>query len=348
MQSSDEQIKAASAEVVYQYQRRSDLVLNLVNVVKDYAAHEKEVLENVTAEQQYIPRLRARVTDNTGTLSGSEKSQLESVISKLEQSKGSQIAVLIVPTTQPEAIEQYSMRLAESWKLGRRGVDDGVILLVAKGDRKLRIEVGYGLEGALNDATCKRIIDELITPHFKQGKFFDGINSGVESIIKVINNEPLPEPVFDKAGSITATQSLAPATYAKANIDSSEDLSESLLVIVVCIILAVFIYFLPTHIAFRRGHPNRWPIFVINLIFGISGIFWIICLIWALCSSGSVRESVNLTINNVCVDNNAPFDSYSDIVMELEKLQNLKEKGILKEEEFIREKTGLLNALKKK
>ncbi|MCC6933282.1 MAG: TPM domain-containing protein [Deltaproteobacteria bacterium] len=142
--------------------------------------------------QQSIPPLGARVSDYTKTLSASEKSELEGLISRLDQTKGSQIAVLIVPTTQPEAIEQYAIRLADTWKIGRKGVDDGVILVVAKNDRKMRIEVGYGLEGALNDATCKRIIDELITPYFKQGKFFEGIKSGVENLIKVINNEPLP------------------------------------------------------------------------------------------------------------------------------------------------------------
>lgn len=147
----------------------------------------------VAFAQQTIPQLSARVSDYTGTLSAGQKSQLEGTLSKLEQPKGSQVVVLIVPSTQPEAIEQYAMRVAENWKIGRKGVDDGVILLIAKQDRKLRIEVGYGLEGALNDAICKRIIEEIITPEFKQGRFFEGIDYGVKAIVKVINNEPLPE-----------------------------------------------------------------------------------------------------------------------------------------------------------
>src|ERR1019366_3413833 len=98
----------------------------------------------------------------------------------LETRKGSQVAVLIVPTTEPESIEQYSIRVAEAWKIGRKKIDDGALLLVAKNDRKLRIEVGYGLEGALNDATAKRIIDEIITPRFRSGDFAGGISAGVD------------------------------------------------------------------------------------------------------------------------------------------------------------------------
>ena len=105
-----------------------------------------------------------------------------------------EIAVLIVPTTAPETIEQYSIRVVDQWKLGRRKVDDGALLLVAKDDRKLRIEVGYGLEGALNDATTKRIIDEIITPHFRSGDFAGGIDAGVDRMIGVIDGEPLPAP----------------------------------------------------------------------------------------------------------------------------------------------------------
>jgi uncharacterized protein len=99
-----------------------------------------------------------------------------------------------VPTTQPEAIEQYSIRVAEQWKLGRKKVDDGAILLVAKNDRALRIEVGYGLEGALTDLLSRRIIDDIITPHFRAGDFDGGITAGVDAILKVIDGEPLPAP----------------------------------------------------------------------------------------------------------------------------------------------------------
>jgi uncharacterized protein len=142
-----------------------------------------------------VPPLSSRVTDLTGALDPSARSSLENRLSEFERTHGSQIAVLIVPTTQPEAIEQYSMRVAESWKLGRKGVDDGAILLVAMQDRTMRIEVGYGLEGALNDATSKRIISEIITPEFRRGGFAAGIEAGVDRMIRVIEGEALPTPV---------------------------------------------------------------------------------------------------------------------------------------------------------
>lgn len=141
-----------------------------------------------------VPPLETHVTDLTGTLTGQQQSALESRLAEFEQQKGSQIAVLIVPTTQPEDIAQYSIRVVEQWKLGRKGVDDGVLLLVAKNDRKLRIEVGYGLEGALNDVTSKRIIEEFIVPRFKQGDFPGGISAGVDRIIAVVSGESLPVP----------------------------------------------------------------------------------------------------------------------------------------------------------
>jgi uncharacterized protein len=141
-----------------------------------------------------IPPLRAHVTDLTGTLSSGQQAALEQKLAAFEARKGSQIAVLMVPTTQPEEVEQYAVRVEESWKLGRKGIDDGVLLLIAKDDHKLRIEVGYGLEGVLNDATAKRIIAEEIVPRFKQNDYSGGITAGVERIIKVVDGEPLPPP----------------------------------------------------------------------------------------------------------------------------------------------------------
>src|SRR5207344_3150798 len=132
--------------------------------------------------------------DQTGTLSVGDIASLDRTLRDFEARKGSQIAVLIVPTTQPEAIEQYSIRVAEQWKLGRKGVDDGALLLVAKDDRALRIEVGYGLEGALPDAIAKRIVEDIIVPRFKSGDFYGGIDAGVEGMIKVVDGEPLPPP----------------------------------------------------------------------------------------------------------------------------------------------------------
>jgi uncharacterized protein len=141
-----------------------------------------------------VPPLTARVVDLTGTLSGGAVNRIETRLADFEAKKGSQIAVLMVPTTHPEEIEQYGIRVAEQWKLGRKGIDDGAILLVAKDDRRARIEVGYGLEGALPDAIVKRIIDETITPHFKLGDYDGGVEAGVEQIISVVNGEPLPAP----------------------------------------------------------------------------------------------------------------------------------------------------------
>ena len=141
-----------------------------------------------------VPPLTGRVVDQTATLSGSDIAALTQSLQSLEARKGSQVAVLIVPTTAPETIEQYSIRVAEAWKIGRKKIDDGALLVVAKDDRKLRIEVGYGLEGALNDVTAKRIIDEVITPRFRNGDFAGGISAGVERMIGVIDGEKLPAP----------------------------------------------------------------------------------------------------------------------------------------------------------
>ena len=141
-----------------------------------------------------VPALKARVTDLTHTLTPDQSAQLEQKLAAFEARKGSQIAVLIVPTTKPEEIEQYSIRVAEQWKVGRKGVDDGAILLVAKDDRALRIEVGYGLEGALPDVTAKRIVSDIVVPHFKSGDFYGGIDAGVDAMIKVVDGEQLPSP----------------------------------------------------------------------------------------------------------------------------------------------------------
>jgi uncharacterized protein len=141
-----------------------------------------------------LPPLSARVTDLTGTLDGAQKAAMEEKLASFEKAKGSQIAVLLISGTKPESIEQYSMRVAEAWKIGRKGQDDGVLLLVAKDERKLRIEVGYGLEGALPDAVAKRIISEDIAPRFKAGDWAGGLNAGVDRIQAVISGEKLPPP----------------------------------------------------------------------------------------------------------------------------------------------------------
>ncbi len=148
----------------------------------------------VAGAQVLVPPMGSRVTDQTATLTNEQKSSLEQTLRSFEARKGSQVAVLIVPSTAPETIEQYALRVAEQWKPGRKNVDDGALLVVAKDDRTLRIEVGYGLEGALTDAASKRIISEIIVPRFRQGDFYGGITAGVDRILRVIDGEPLPKP----------------------------------------------------------------------------------------------------------------------------------------------------------
>lgn len=153
------------------------------------------VVPAVAAPQVAVPELQTRVTDLTATLSAAQVQALERKLSDHEARKGSQISVLLVPTTQPDTIEQYSIRVVDRWKLGRQGIDDGVLLLVAKNDRAVRIEVGYGLEGALPDVIASRIINQVIVPRFRAGDFAGGIEAGVDRVIAVIEGEPLPAPV---------------------------------------------------------------------------------------------------------------------------------------------------------
>jgi len=155
----------------------------------------------ISSAQDYvtIPELKSIVTDLTGTLSSGDAGYLENKLRQFESQKGSQIAVLIVATTQPEEIEQYAIRVAEKWKLGREDIDDGILLLVAKEDRKVRIEVGYGLEGAVPDIYGKRIIENIIIPAFRGGQFASGIDQGVDALIKLADGEDLP--VVTKATS---------------------------------------------------------------------------------------------------------------------------------------------------
>lgn len=141
-----------------------------------------------------VPILSGRVVDEAHILAPATVASLEGQLADLERTKGSQVAVLTVPTTQPEEIEQFSIRVADQWKLGRKGVDDGVILIVAHDDHTVRIEVGRGLEGALTDTVTSRIIDEDITPRFRQGDFDGGVGAGIARIVSVINGEALPPP----------------------------------------------------------------------------------------------------------------------------------------------------------
>jgi len=153
-----------------------------------------------------IPILEGHITDLTNTLTEDQQTALEDRLSTFEREKGSQIAVLIVPTTQPETIEQYSIRVVDQWQLGRKSIDDGVLLLIAKNDRATRIEVGYGLEGAIPDAIAKRIVDDIMIPHFRQANYAAGINAGVDSLISLIRGEPLPEVKAPNATNLSQQQ----------------------------------------------------------------------------------------------------------------------------------------------
>ncbi len=153
------------------------------------------------AAQVGVPPLTSRVTDLTSTLTAQQRGALEERLAAFEKRKGSQIAVLLVHTTEPDTIEQFGIRVGEQWKIGRKGVDDGAILIVALKDRALRIETGYGLEGALPDAVGKRIVEEHIVPRFKQGDYFGGIDAGVTHMMSVIEGEPLPAPARGRTGA---------------------------------------------------------------------------------------------------------------------------------------------------
>ncbi|MEJ2521806.1 MAG: YgcG family protein [Gammaproteobacteria bacterium] len=152
------------------------------------------VLASAAGAQQPVPELTGRVNDVAGALNSVQRIAIEEKLASLEMETGAQIAVLLVPTTRPESIEQYAFRVAESWRLGREGVDDGALLVVATEDRRLRIEVGYGLEGAIPDALANRIIDEAIVPHFRNGDIDGGIAAGVDRLVQLVKGEPLPPP----------------------------------------------------------------------------------------------------------------------------------------------------------
>jgi len=137
-----------------------------------------------------VPPLQGHLTDLTKTLNAEQAQAIEQSLTAYENRKGTQIAILILPSTGPEPIEPFSIRVAEKWKIGRKRQDDGVILVIAKADRAVRIEVGYGLEGVLTDLHSQRIISDTILPHFKQDDFYGGITTGIADIIRTIAGEP--------------------------------------------------------------------------------------------------------------------------------------------------------------
>ena len=160
---------------------------------------------------QAIPALTAHVTDLTGTLNATQKQALEGELVALEKAKGSQLGVLIVPTTEPEDIAQYGIRVADAWKLGRKGIDDGAILIVAKNDHRVRIEVGRGLEGAIPDAASARIIREYISPRFRANDFYGGIHDAIGAMTKLVDGEPLPPPLTEDRATRGGHNGIVPA-----------------------------------------------------------------------------------------------------------------------------------------
>jgi uncharacterized protein len=167
-------------------------------------------LAHLVTAQLSVPQPSGHVVDQTATLSAQQQATLEQSLSAYEARTGSQLAVLVVSSTRPEPVEQYALRVAEQWKLGRKKVDDGLLLLVAKDDHAVRIEVGYGLEGALPDVSSKRIINELILPHFRQDDLYGGISVGMDQIMHVLDGEALPAPVVHGAQTQAGWMTLLP------------------------------------------------------------------------------------------------------------------------------------------
>lgn len=170
-------------------------------------------LAGLSLPQSAVPILTGHVVDETGTLSREQRSSLEQTLTAFEARKGSQLVVLLISSSAPEPIETYAIRVAERWKLGRKKVDDGAILIVAKNDRTVRIEVGYGLEGVLNDAMSKRIIEDGIIPRFRQDDFFGGIATGIDQMIRVIDREPLPSPTNKSSTESEGLTQYAPVLF---------------------------------------------------------------------------------------------------------------------------------------
>jgi uncharacterized protein len=188
-----------------------------------------------------IPPLGARVTDLTQTLDAAQRAQLESQLAGLEQRKGTQIAVLLVPTTGEDSIEDYAVRAFEQWKLGRKGVDDGVLLVVAKNDRTLRIEVGYGLEGTITDVQAGRIIREQIVPFFQKGDFAGGIQAGVNSLIALIEppvNAATPDNADDELPRTGPVENYSD-TYSNRNATPTEEIPPTRLAALLGLLIGV-------------------------------------------------------------------------------------------------------------
>ncbi|AOP33239.1 hypothetical protein A0128_04870 [Leptospira tipperaryensis] len=218
--------------------------------------------EEWRAEDPEIPTLRTQITDMTSTLTDSQKSVLTGRLVQFEKRKGSQIAVLVVGSTKDWSIEEYAVKAFEKWKLGRKGVDDGVLLVVAIQDHKTRIEVGYGLEGAVPDAIAKRIISDFMIPQFKNGDYYQGISEGIDHLISTINGEELPA----ASGRVAGTDSGSGA-------DDLPELPNKLITaFIILVVIGKIFGFL-----FGNGLSGG----ISGIIFIVLGLFWSITL-WML------------------------------------------------------------------
>jgi uncharacterized protein len=162
----------------------------------------------LSAADAEFPALTGPVVDNAGLLTTDQNRILSAKLLNFHKTKGSQIAVCIVPTIQPLTIEDYGIQLAQRWKIGRDKIDDGIIIIVAKNDRKMRIEVGYGLEHVVTDLRAGRIVDYMMVPEFRKGDFYKGIDSAVDSLITYINGGDIPA----LAASASNAASITPVT----------------------------------------------------------------------------------------------------------------------------------------
>ncbi|HEY5000048.1 MAG TPA: TPM domain-containing protein [Usitatibacter sp.] len=156
-----------------------------------------------------VPKLAAHVTDLTATLTASERDAIEAKLRAFEAARGSQVAILLVPTIGSETLEEFAGRVTDEWKLGRKGVDDGVLFVIAKQERKLRIQTGRGVQGTLTDALSKRIVADIVAPHFRTGDFAGGIDAGADAIMKAIEGEDLPLPSQPTQGKVDSMSSIS-------------------------------------------------------------------------------------------------------------------------------------------
>jgi uncharacterized protein len=183
--------------------RRSRSWPAAVAVVVVIAAAAALAAPAAAAPAKEIPFLSGRVVDEAGLLSAAARQRIEGELAALERETGDQVAVLIVQSLGGEPLEEYSVKVAQTWKLGQKGKDNGILLLISRDDRRLRIEVGYGLEGALTDLRSNEIIDQVIRPRFQQGDFDGGVEQGVDAIVKVLHGQPLPaRPAAPAAGAM--------------------------------------------------------------------------------------------------------------------------------------------------